>query len=193
MLRWRSYLLLLIEVTVNNRNKRSDTKRLTVCAMLSALGVVMLYMGSIIEVIDLSMAVLASLACIIAVIEYGKSAPWAIYGVTTVLSLILLPNKTPAAFYAIFFGFYPILKEKFEKQSKVVSWVLKEIVFNICLVLMAIATYFLTTTGENTLLQMPGFIAVVVILAELVFILYDIALTRLISFYIVSLRHRFKF
>ena len=161
--------------------------------MLSALGVVMLYMGSIIEVIDLSMAVLASLACIIAVIEYGKSAPWAIYGVTTLLSLILLPNKTPAVFYAIFFGFYPILKEKFEKCSKVTAWVLKETVFNICLVLMAIATYFLTTTGENTLLQMPGFIAVVVILAELVFILYDIALTRLISFYIISLRHRFKF
>ena len=161
--------------------------------MLSALGVVLLYMGSIIEVLDISMAVLASLACIIAVIEYGKSAPWAIYAVTSVLSLILLPNKTPAVFYAIFFGFYPILKEKFEKRSKAVCWVLKEIVFNICLLLMAAAAYFLTTMGENTLLQMPTFIAIVIILAELVFVLYDIAMTRLISFYIISLRHRFKF
>ena len=161
--------------------------------MLSALGVVFLYLGSLIEVLDLSMAVLASLACIIAVIEYGRGAPWAIYGVTTVLSLILLPNKTPAAFYAIFFGFYPILKEKFEKRNKVVSWVLKEVVFNICLVLMAIATYFLTTTGDNTLLSSPIIIAAAALLAELVFVLYDIALTRLISFYIISLRHRFKF
>ena len=178
---------------MNNRSKKSNTKQLTVCAMLSALGVILLYLGSLIEVLDLSMAVFASLACIIAVIEYGKAAPWAIYGVTSILALILLPNKTPAAFYAIFFGFYPILKEKFEKRNKVVSWILKEVVFNICLVLMAIATYFLTTTGDNALFESELFIVAVAVLAELVFVLYDIALTRLISFYIVSLRHRFKF
>jgi hypothetical protein len=161
--------------------------------MLSALGVILLYLGSIIEVLDISMAVIASLACIIAVIEYGKSAPWAIYGVTTVLSLILLPNKTPAVFYAIFFGFYPILKEKLEKLNKITSWVLKEITFNVCLVLMAFAAYFFITVGDNALLNSPIIIAGIALLAELVFILYDVALTRLISFYLVSLRHRFKF
>ena len=161
--------------------------------MLSALGVILLYIGSIIDVLDISMAVLASLACIIAVIEYGKSAPWAIYGVTTVLSLILLPNKTPAVFYAVFFGFYPILKEKLEKLNKITAWVLKEVVFNVCLVLMALAAYFFITVGDNALLSSPIIIAGMALLAELVFVLYDVALTRLISFYIVSLRHRFKF
>ena len=90
--------------------------------MLSALGVVLLYIGSLVEALDLSAAVLASLACIIAVIEYGKGAPWAVYGVTSVLSLILLPVKTPAAFYAIFFGFYPILKEKIERRPRLLQW-----------------------------------------------------------------------
>ncbi len=178
---------------MNNRSRKNDTKRLTVCAMLSALGVVLLYLGSLIEVLDISMAVIASLTCVIAVIEYGKGAPWSIYGVTSLLSLILLPNKTPAAMYAIFFGFYPILKEKFEKRNKVLSWVLKEIVFNVCLVLMGIAMYFLTTTGDNTLFSSPTFLALMILAAELVFVLYDIALTRLISFYIISIRHRFKF
>ncbi|MBE6592701.1 MAG: hypothetical protein E7642_01760 [Ruminococcaceae bacterium] len=178
---------------MKDKNRKNDTKRLTVCAMLAALSVVLLYFGSVIEVLDLSMAVIASLACIIAVIEYGKSAPWAIYGVTSLLSLILLPNKTPAAFYAIFFGFYPILKEKFEKRGKVLCWVLKEAVFNVCLAGMGVAAYFLSTTGDNTLLSSPVFIGILVVAAELVFILYDIALTRLISFYIIRLRHRFKF
>ena len=161
--------------------------------MLSALSVVLLYLGSMIELLDLSMAVIASLACIIAVIEYGGSAPWAIYGVTSLLSLILLPNKTPAAVYALFFGFYPILKEKFEKRSKILCWVLKEVVFNLCLVAMGFATYFLSTTGDNTLLSSPLFIGILVIAAEFVFIVYDIALTRLISFYIISIRNRLKF
>ena len=158
--------------------------------MLSALGVVLLYIGSLVEALDLSAAVLASLACIIAVIEYGKGAPWAVYGVTSVLSLILLPVKTPAAFYAIFFGFYPILKEKIERRPRLLQWVIKEAIFNVALVIMGFAVYFLSTTGDNLLLENPLIIAATVVMAELAFVLYDIALTRLISFYIIKLRNR---
>ena len=161
--------------------------------MLSALGVVLLYIGSLVEALDLSAAVLASLACIIAVIEYGKGAPWAVYGVTSVLSLILLPVKTPAAFYAIFFGFYPILKEKIERSPRLLQWVIKEAIFNVALVIMGFAVYFLSTTGDNLLLENPLIIAATVVMAELAFVLYDIALTRLISFYIIKLRNRLKF
>jgi hypothetical protein len=161
--------------------------------MLSALGVVLLYIGSLVEALDLSAAVLASLACIIAVIEYGKGAPWAVYGVTSVLSLILLPVKTPAAFYAIFFGFYPILKEKIERRSRLLQWVIKEAIFNVSLVIMGFAVYFLSTTGDNLLLENPLIIAATVVMAELAFVLYDIALTRMISFYIIKLRNRLKF
>ena len=161
--------------------------------MLSALGVVLLYIGSLVEALDLSAAVLASLACIIAVIEYGKGAPWAVYGVTSVLSLILLPVKTPAAFYAIFFGFYPILKEKIERRPRLLQWVIKEVIFNVSLVIMGFAVYFLSTTGDNLLLESPLIIAATVVMAELAFVLYDIALTRLISFYIIKLRNRLNF
>lgn len=176
-----------------SRNTSKNTKRLTVCAMLAALGVVILYLGSLVEVLDLSMAVLASLCCIIAVIEYGKSAPWAVYGVTAILSLILLPAKTPAAFYTVFFGFYPILKEKLERLKRPLQWLLKEVIFNVALVIMGFAVYFLSTTGDNLLLENPLIIAATVVMAELAFVLYDIALTRLISFYIIKLRSRLKF
>lgn len=174
------------------RGNSYSTKRLTMCAMLGALGVVMLYLGALIEVIDISMAVIASLLCVIAVIEYGGSAPWMIYGVTAILSVLLLPNKTPALFYALFFGFYPILKEKYEKKTMVVAWILKFITFNISLAVMGVAVVYLVL-GTNSALLNPIYIGIVVLLAEAVFVLYDIALTRLISFYIISLRRRFKF
>ena len=114
-----------------------------------------------------------------------------IYGVTAILSLILLPNKTPAAFYTLFFGFYPILKEKFEKMPRAVCWLLKEITFNISLILVGIFAVWLML-GENNALVNPITIGVAVVLAEAVFVLYDIALTRLISFYIMVLRKRLK-
>ena len=174
------------------RGNSYSTKKLTMCAMLGALGVVMLYLGALIEVIDISMAVIASLLCVIAVIEYGGSAPWMIYGVTAILSVLLLPNKTPALFYALFFGFYPILKEKYEKKARVIAWILKFITFNISLAIMGVAAVYLVL-GTNSALLNPIYIGIVVVLAEVVFVLYDIALTRLISFYIISLRRRFKF
>ena len=175
------------------KDNKMNTKRLTVCAMLAALGVVLLYVGSLIELVDISMAVLASLLCVVAVIEYGGSWPWLVYVVTAILSLVLLPNKTPAAFYALFFGFYPILKEKLEKLPRTISWILKELVFNISFAIMAIVSVLLFFGKDNTLLTQPILIAVFVVLAEAVFVLYDIAMTRLISFYIFRLRRRFKF
>ncbi len=161
--------------------------------MLAALGVVLLYAGAMIEVVDISMAVFASLLCVVAVIEYGGRWPWMIYGVTAVLALVLLPNKSPAVYYAFFFGFYPILKEKFEKLPRLLSWVLKEIVFNMALVAVVIVSIQLLLVENNTLISQPVFIGVALVLAEAVFVLYDIAMTRLITFYLVVLRKRFRF
>ena len=158
--------------------------------MLSALGVVILFIGSVVDVMDVSMAVIASLLCVIAVIEYGGGAPWLVWAVTGVLSLILLPQKTPAAMYVIFFGYYPIIKEKLEKLNRAVSWVLKEVIFNVALVLMLISSKLLMTAGSAEPIHVYIILAV---LAEIAFPLYDVAMTRLISFYIVKLRSRFKF
>lgn len=158
--------------------------------MLAALSVVILYLGSFIDVLDASMAVIASLMTVIVVIEFGRSASWSIYAVTAVLSLILLPNKSPAVMYAAFFGFYPILKETFEKRNKIVSWVLKEITFNAALVVCFLVIRFLIFIGIP---EIPTMMYVLgALLLEAVFILYDLALTRLISFYIFNLRKRLK-
>ena len=75
---------------------RKRTKYLTVCAMLCALSVIILSLGSLIEVLDISVAVFASLLCIYAVIEIGGAYPWLVWLVTSVLALLLLPQKTPA-------------------------------------------------------------------------------------------------
>ena len=173
---------------INERSKR--TRTLTVCAMMSALGVVALYIGSIIEVIDISMAVIASLFVIFTVIEYGGAAPWAVYAVTGVLSAVLLPNKFPAAMYILFFGFYPILKEKIEKlDSRACQWVIKEAVFNVCLIILMLLARWLLFFESDI---MTIIWAVFFILANGTFVIYDIALTRLISLYIFKLRHKFR-
>ena len=90
------------------------TRRLAVSAMLAALGVVLLLLGSFVEVLDLSMAAIASMLVVFAVIEMSRRYGVLIYAVTAVLSLLLLPTKTPALVYAAFAGYYPVLKAVLE-------------------------------------------------------------------------------
>ena len=160
---------------------------------MAAMGVVLLLIGGVIEMLDLSMAAIASFFCIFAVIELRKGYPWLIYATTATLSIIMMPFSLGGWCYLLFFGFYPILKEKFEKQRKLICWVLKEIVFNVCLVALGFITVFFATAGENELFSSYPLLAAFVALAEVVFVVYDIALTRLISFYIVFIRNRLKF
>ena len=162
---------------------------MTVCAMLSALGVVLLLIGSFVEVMDLSAAAIASLLCVFAVIEYSGASPWLIFAVTSVLSMILLPTKTPALMYLAFFGYYPIIKEKLERLPMVPSWALKEVIFHAAMGLLYLALkLFVPSVDLSFSLPVIAF----VLLAEAVFILYDIAMSRLISFYLVRLRERFR-
>lgn len=169
--------------------RKERTKRLTVCAMLAALSVILLLLGSFVEVVDISMAVVASLLCVFAVIEYGGSAPWLVFGVTSILSLLLLPQKTPAVMYLLFFGYYPILKERLEKLPRLLSWILKEVIFNVALIVMMVLSALLLFSSETdlTLLYVAFFVV-----AEIAFPIYDIALTRLISLYLFRLRKRFR-
>lgn len=188
-----------------SRGISQKTKKLTLGAILSALGVAMLLVGAMIEVMDLSMAALASFFCIFAVIELGGAYPWLIYAVTSVLSLILMPFGMGGWFYLLFFGYYPILKEKLEKRKKSIAWLLKIVLFNTALALGVVAAYFLFfgNTGEgieNAFFLIFGgedvgkaMAIVTYLLANVVFVVYDIALTRLITYYFVKIRKKFKF
>ncbi len=163
------------------------SRLLAVSALLSALGVVILLMGSVIQVLDLSMAVIASIIIIYAVIELNGTWHYLIFAVTSLLSLLLLPDKFVAIVYTAFAGYYPILKFIFEKKfPRVIEWIAKLAVFNAALsAITFISIHLLHIPAEELsfgwLLYLAG---------NVVFIIYDFALTNLISFYFFKLRKR---
>ena len=95
-------------------DRRRATKRMAVCAVLTAVGVVISLLGSLVGLLDLCTPLFAALLLVPIVIEYGKRYAWSVWLATALLSLFLLPNKSPAAIYLVF-GYYPILKEKLER------------------------------------------------------------------------------
>ncbi len=175
---------------MKREQQRTRVRNLAISAMLSALGVVLLTAGSFFETLDLSAAALASFLAVYAVIELRGGYPWAIWLVTGLLGLLLLPRKSAVLFYLAFLGFYPILKAYFERLPRLVSWLLKLASLHISL-------------GAIWLLLQYVFVGAVVLPtgtylwvlwgAILVcFVVYDIALTRLITFYLYRLQKHLR-
>ena len=188
-----------------SRGISKRTKKLTLGAMLAAIGAALLLIGSLFQVIDLSMAAIASFVCVIAVIELGTGWAWMIYGVVGVISVLLRPTSFAPWVYVVFLGYYPIIKERIERLKKPLAWTLKMISFNVSLIACCTVAYFLLTAEKpenvfdffNTLLGVPTAGTAVAIglyvFVNFVFVIYDIALTRLISTYLFRLRDKFKF
>ena len=163
---------------------------MVIAAVLSALGVILLAIGSLFQVLDLSMAVIASLLVIFSVIELGGKYPYLIYAVTALLSVLLVPAKTAAMVYLCFAGYYPILKAKLEGAlSPAVAWPLKILIVN-----AGFAVALFASVKLFTALVLPSTWYLWLIPAgTLVFVIYDVALTRLITAYLTRWRHRFTF
>ena len=188
------------------RGTPQATKMLTAGALLSALGVALLAVGLVIQTLDLSMAAMASFFCLFAVLEIRGKFPWLIYAVTGILSIVLMPSNLGGWFYLLFFGYYPIVKDRLERLKKPVAWTLKLVIFNTTLIAGTLVTFYLFAgdTAGKTILDAFAFVfgveelgalitAGVLVLANVTFVVYDIALTRLIIFYFVKIRKKFKF
>ena len=94
--------------------------------LLAALSIIILLLGSLIEALDLSSAAIAGFAVLAVRIRWGRRSAIALYGVTSVLSMLMLPNKIPALLYVFYGGLYPILKAEIERLGSVLlQWVLK--------------------------------------------------------------------
>ena len=178
MLRRRSHLLLLI---IDDMKK---TRKIALAAILSALSVVILLLGSIITVLDMTAVALSSILIMLAVIEIGGAYPYLIWLVTGILSLLLLPDKFGALLYLSFGGIYPIFKAMFERLHYIVSWVLKFSCFNVMLIIMIVVANFVLALPDTGL----GFTLTVFGVCNFTFFIYDIATTQLITLYLVKLR-----
>ena len=181
------------------------TKRLSVSALLCALGAVLLCAGRLFDgSLDLSMAALASLIAVWAAEEMGGVYPWLIWLVTALLALLLIPLNTAAWEYLVFAGLYPMLRVLFEKVPLVPRILIKQVLFNAVIALGVLILWpLLFPTAQSYPAALGAFLGgqgahwayslAVGITANLAFVLYDFVIGRFIKAYRVSFRDRFKF
>ena len=122
-----------------DRPRLSPAKAIAFSSLMTALGVSILFIGSVIDTLDMSSAAIASLLICVCVIESGNKLAFSVYLATALLAFLILPVKTAPFVYLIFFGYYPLLKRLFEKLPSFLSFALKFISFNIAIFLFIFA------------------------------------------------------
>ena len=155
--------------------------------IICALSVVFLMFGSILEVLDITTAIIASLLLFIANEEL-KAKSLMVYFATVVISMLFMyfGSLLPAIEYAIF-AIYPFLKPYIEKTPKVVSYLLK----SVYIVLASCGTVLLMSLFVMPLAQ-PQTLFIYLFMFILVIVLFDIMLWRFKKYYQFKLRHTLR-
>ncbi len=164
-------------------------RALTLSAVLAALSVLLLFLGSLFDVTDLAAVMVASFFVTLVVIECRGAWPWLLYVSVSVLSFLLLPGRFVSFEYALFGGIWPILKYWLEKLPRLPSFLLKLLVGN------ALAAFAAWLGLKFFGLEVPSALwlkIAAVALWEAVLLLYDLLLTRLIILWCVKYRARFR-
>ncbi len=161
--------------------KHSSTTRITRLAVLSALGVAVLFLSSLLPSARLALTAIAGIFTAIALIMYGLWWSIAVYAVTAVLSLLILPTKGCAIFYAAFLGLYPIAKALFEKHIPKVTicWIVKAAFFS-----LVFWVWWFIPAAVGVPVGLLSHWYVLWPLGIIVFAVYDICFSFLIKIYI---------
>lgn len=167
-------------------NKRKQiTFKVALGGVTAALSIIIMMLAGVTSTLVYAIPMFVGALLIVLVIETGKGFATAVYVAVSVISLLLLGNKEPAVMYAAFFGYYPIIKSILEKHLKsVFCWVIKFLVFNVAMVVAYLSvTKIFMISFEDIEAFGKWALPLLLLAGNVVFVMYDVLLTRLVSIY----------
>lgn len=149
------------------------------CGLLTAISVVLMLSTYIIPVFTYVSPMLAG--AVIAFTSCVSDKKWAlgVYFAVSAVSLIILADKEAALIYIALFGYYPLLKPVLERHKKLLSIVLKLLLFNTAAVLTALCGIYVFSVSPEEYTSLGKFaVPILLALANTALFLYDFALTK---------------
>jgi len=167
--------------------RNSAAMKVAYPAILGALSLVLIYVGSVVPSGSWGIVAVAGLFPAAAVISVSLKAGAICWAGASILALLLIPDKFCALMYAILFGLYPIIKALIERiRRKVPEYLLKLAFFNV------VFSVLFLTMKTAVLGSLPTALSVVWVLylvGNVVFLIYDFGFSKLISLYIARIDH----
>lgn len=167
-----------------------NSKVIAYSGVATALSVVMLFLGSIFWVLGYTMPLVASLVMIILLDSISQKSALLTFVSTSVISFILLNDKECVHLYILFFGYYPLIRDKInEIKPKFLSYLLKFVSFNAAMVLTQILCVYVFGISFDDMLGKWG-IVVFALCLNLVFVVFDKLYTLLLRLYRIKLKKK---
>ncbi len=176
------------------KKRINKTYGIALCAVIAALSFVMLLLTGLIPVGTYAFPCIAGVFLAVIVIEVGYAGAVSVYAVVSLLSFLLVADKEAALYYSAFLGFYPILKGVIERlHSYTLQYIFKFIAFNICVIAAFFIGIFLLSVPKESFELFGMYLPwVFLVIGNIVFLFYDICLTRLITEYVNKWRNKLK-
>lgn len=175
---------------------RKKSYKIALGGIVSSLSLVVMLLAAVIPGLEYAIPAMAGMLLMIIVIEINVRWAFLSYAAVALLTFFIVPNKESGLLYITFMGYYPILKSVFETKikQKAVQWAAKLVLFNIALVVYyKLLTYLVSDPEIMESFHDYGKYSLYILaaLANVVFVIYDIALTNLVTAYIKWFRRKF--
>ena len=86
-----------------------NSMKVAFCGVMAALSLVVMLLAGVVPVATVALPAVAGCLLIPVVVEAGLAWGFGVYGVCSVLAFLLVPDREAFLFYALFFGYYPVL------------------------------------------------------------------------------------
>ncbi|MBO4330477.1 MAG: hypothetical protein J5827_00205 [Oscillospiraceae bacterium] len=96
----------------------SDVKKLAAAAMIAAAETALLCLAGVLPSGRIALTAAAALGAALVTVECGRAYALASFAVSAAAALLISPLKLPAAIYALFLGWYPVLKSVLERRVR---------------------------------------------------------------------------
>lgn len=161
--------------------------RVALGGIVSALCLMCMFLAGIMPMFYLILPMIAGILLMIIAEEVNKSWAWLTYVSVSILSIFITADKESALVFIMLFGHFPILRLYIEKiRLKILRWLIKLVIFNVCAVSFFYTTVFIF--GIDQMLEdMNDFgkygAVIMLVLCNIVFVLYDLNLYMLYYLY----------
>lgn len=171
---------------------KRDTFRVAFCGLITALSLALMLMTSLIPVGSFAFPCLAGMLLVAIVIEFGWKWAIAAFVAVSILSALFAGDKEAVVYFIAFFGFYPILKSAVERlRSRIIQYIIKYAVFTVCMIGAFFVCKFVLSIPDDEFVIFGVYVPWVFLIAgEIVFIIYDLAVTVIVTNYILRVRNR---
>lgn len=170
---------------------KSPTFRIAYCGVISALGLVIMMLTSLISIGTYAFPCFAGILISFVVAEYGCKWGIGVFAVVAILSAFLSGDKEAVLYFIALFGYYPVLKNVIEKRlhKKWIQYILKFAVFNAAAVASFFIAIFVLSIPADEFNIFGVYVSLVFLAAgNIFFLLYDYAVTVFVFQYVTKLR-----